>query len=350
MSPRVPRLLLLSVALVLSSCSKKESVSEQPVRPVKAIQIGSPSTIDRKVITGKARPAEQVDIAFEVPGKLVELAVDVGDEVKKGQALAQLDPRDFRNAVAMAEAEAQRAAAQRDRVVKAFETNAVSAQDVTNAKAQSRAADAAVEIARKQLEETTIRAPYDGSIAATYVENFENVLGKQKVVRLIDLSRIEMVVDVPESLIPNVPYVESIEVVFAPFPEIKIPARVKEVGSEASELTRTFPVTLVMEQPEGATILPGMAGEAVGTAKLPEERLAKGITIPASCLVSADGEESYVWIVNPATGLVSRQTVTVARFTPYGLVVSEGLKAGDWVVTAGVHSLSEGQIVSLLES
>ncbi|MGB1131377.1 MAG: efflux RND transporter periplasmic adaptor subunit, partial [Haloferula sp.] len=234
MSPRVPRLLLLSVALVLSSCSKKESVSEQPVRPVKAIQIGSPSTIDRKVITGKARPAEQVDIAFEVPGKLVELAVDVGDEVKKGQALAQLDPRDFRNAVAMAEAEAQRAAAQRDRVVKAFETNAVSAQDVTNAKAQSRAADAAVEIARKQLEETTIRAPYDGSIAATYVENFENVLGKQKVVRLIDLSRIEMVVDVPESLIPNVPYVESIEVVFAPFPEIKIPARVKEVGSEAS--------------------------------------------------------------------------------------------------------------------
>ncbi|MGI9241321.1 MAG: efflux RND transporter periplasmic adaptor subunit, partial [Verrucomicrobiales bacterium] len=285
-----------------------------------------------------------------VSGRIVEFQASIGDMVKEGQELAALDPRDLQNAVAVAEAEKERSEALLERVKKAFESRAVAAQDVTNAEAQARAAAAALAIAQKQVSDAIIRAPFDGRIAATYVENFENVIAKQKVLRLLDASKIEMVIDVPESLIPNVPYVESIEVTFSTFPDLKIPATVKEVGSEASELTRTYPVTLIMDQPEGAKILPGMAGEAIGTANLPPERLAEGVPVLPSAIGSSGGDGgSFVWVIDEKTGAVSKRDVEVDRFSPAGLIVTQGLTPGEWVATAGVHSLKEGQRVRILD-
>jgi RND family efflux transporter MFP subunit len=352
-TPRPLLLLLLLLlplgALLLASCSKEEPAKEI-IRPVKAMQVGDVSNIDKAKLTGKAKATEEINIAFEVSGRIVELPVDVGTVVKQGQELARLDSRDYQNAVDVAQAETDRAEAQRDRIKKAFESNAVSAQDMTNAEAQARADAAALGIAKKQLEDTVIKAPFAGRIAAKYVDNYQNILAKQKVLRLIDVSKVEMIVDVPESLIPNVPFVESIEVTFTPFPDVKIPAKTKEVSSEASELTRTYPVTLIMEQPEGVEILPGMAGEATATAKLPPERLAEGITVvPSAVASSGSGGESFVWAVDEGSGVVSKTPVQVGRFTQYGVVITGGLEPGQWIVTAGVHSLIEGQKVYILE-
>ena len=335
------------VGISLPACSEKQTESAPIVRPVKAMQVGDTSSIDKAVLTGKARATQEINVAFEVPGRIVEFPVSVGDVVEEDQVLALLDPRDLQNAVQVALAENERAEAQLERMEKAFESQAVAAQDVTNAKAQARASAAALEIAEKQLSDATIRAPFEGRVSATYVENFENILAKQKILRLVDLSRVEMVVNVPESLIPNVPFVESIEVTFTPFPDRKIQATVKEVGSEASELTRTYPVTLVMEQPEDVEILPGMAGSAAATAKLPPERLAEGAPILPSAVVS-EGEESFVWTVDDSSGAVSKVPVEIDRFTPAGVIVTTGLEPGQWIVTAGVHSLTEGQVVRIL--
>ena len=96
-------------------------------------------------------------------------------------------------------------------------------------------------------------------MAATYVDNFQNVIAKQRILRLLDTSQIEMEVSVPEALIGLEPYVTDIRVRFKPFPDVEISARIKEISNEASITTRTYPVTIVMDQPEGAEIKPGMA-------------------------------------------------------------------------------------------
>ena len=350
MNTHIPKLFALALAFasaVLVSCGKEEAKKEI-VRPVKAMKFGDVSSLDKAKFIGKAKATEEINIAFEVSGRIVELNVDVGDVVKEGQVLAQLDPRDFQNAVAAAMAEKERSETQRDRIKRAFETNAVSAQAVTNAEAMASAAAAALGIAEKQLEDTAIKAPFAGRISAKYVKNFGNILAKQKVLRLIDVSKVEMVVNVPESLIPNVEFVDTIEVIFAAFPDMKpIPAKVKEVGAEASELTRTYPINLIMEQPEGVEILPGMAGEAVATATLPPERLAKGAPVLPSAIV-ASGKESHVWVIDEGSGAVSKVKIEVGRLSPAGVVVTGGLEPGQWVVTAGVHSLTEGQVVRIL--
>jgi RND family efflux transporter MFP subunit len=185
-------------------------------------------------------------------------------------------------------------------------------------------------------------------VVATYVENYEDVRAKQPVVRIVNDSSVEMVVGIPESLIAFAPDVKDIRVTFDAFPDREIPAEIKEIGSEASEITRTYPVTLIMEQPEDFRVLPGMAGRATGTPPL--EAFGKTMQLPVSALFSPDETgTSFVWVIDEPAGTVSRRAVEVGTLTVAGVQVISGLEPGEWVATAGVHYLTEGQKVQILE-
>jgi RND family efflux transporter MFP subunit len=132
------------------------------------------------------------------------------------------------------------------------------------------------------------------------------------------------------------------------FPGREFPAQIKEVSNEASETTRTFAVNLIMDQPEDVEILPGMAGRATGRVELPGGIEETGFEVSASAVFSRDNEKTYVWIVDPDAGNVSRREVEVGRVTPRGLVV-KGVKPGEWVAIAGANVLQEGQKVRILE-
>jgi RND family efflux transporter MFP subunit len=150
-------------------------------------------------------------------------------------------------------------------------------------------------------------------------------------------------------MISLVPYVTDIVCVFDAFPDRKIPAEIKEIGTEASTTTRTYPVNLIMDQPEGTTILSGMAGTASGRAKGNGDGVEGGVVVPAGAIFTPETEkQSYVWIVEEPAQTVTRKPVTVGAPTSVGILVTEGLSAGQWIVTAGVHSLNEGQQVRLL--
>jgi multidrug efflux pump subunit AcrA (membrane-fusion protein) len=110
-------------------------------------------------------------------------------------------------------------------------------------------------------------------------------------------------------------------------------------------------VTLMMEQPEGVRILAGMAGRATGELNLPKEMVEQeGLTVPPSAVFSPDtGEASYVWVVDEQSNTVHRREVEAMTLSDSGVVVEQGLKPGEWVVTAGVNYLKEGQEVRILE-
>lgn len=158
-----------------------------------------------------------------------------------------------------------------------------------------------------------------------------------------------MELSVPESLINLEQYVESIVVEFGSMPGVKVDAEIAHVGNEASTTTRTYPVTIIMDQPEGAQIQPGMAGSATANVVLPADWSDTGIQIPASAIFSpntADPEDTFVWLIDQDTMQVTEHPVTVKSFTERGLLVS-GLNSGDRIATAGVNTLSSGQKVRL---
>jgi len=226
-------------------------------------------------------------------------------------------------------------------------------EDIQAQEAEIRDLQAAVEGATDQLRYTELKAPFSGVVSSKYVDNFETVHANQQIVRLLDISKIEMVVHLPERAMPNLKYVRDIKCRFDQFRNIEIPAEIKEIGHEASKTTRTYPVTLIMDQPDAqnVTILPGMAGEAWGRANLPDDAARRGVEVLTGAVFTPETEkQNHVWIVDPQTRTVRRQAVTVGELTETGIHVQTGLKPGDMIVTAGVYSLHEGQQVRLPEA
>jgi RND family efflux transporter MFP subunit len=212
------------------------------------------------------------------------------------------------------------------------------------------AADAVLGRARLDLQYTKLRAPFTGIVVQTYVDNFENVQIKQPVIRLVDASRIEMVIGIPENFISLVPRVKGIVVAFDAFPGLEVPAQIKEIGTEASKTTRTYPVTLIMEQPTGVRVLPGMAGKAYSKSPIAAAESGAGLEIPVSAvLTGAEAEKTYVWVIDESTLSVQKRVVTPGPLTDRGIKITAGLQPGEWIATAGVHYLKDGQKVRILE-
>ena len=360
-----PILLLL---FVLPGC-QEEMPQKDMIRMVRAVQVSDPAEFAKRWFPGQAKATQEVDLAFRVSGPLVEFPVNIGDEVPKGQELARIDPRDFevelRNDQGQLEREKavlKRTEADYERVVriKKQDPGAVSQalidrsrQLVDSTRANIRSLQAAVAAAQDRLGYTYLKAPFDGIITATYVENYEDVKAKQPIARLIDHSRIEMIINIPENMIYWADYLKaagkSQRVRFDPFPNLEIEAEIKEIGKEASRTTRTYPVTLIMDQPEDVKILPGMAGKATKAIALPGIQEEADMVIPETAVFSPDDTDiTYVWVIDEQKKTVGKREVKAGELLDTGIAITDGIKPGEWIATAGVHYLQEGQQVRIL--
>ena len=355
----------LLLLLLTVGCKEQEEKPPGPIRPVKAIQVTDVTFIGGRTFPGITRAESRVNLSFRVDGPLVERPVNVGDRVKKGDFLARIDPRDYEVRLRNAQARLERSQANLTFAVSDFmrairiqkeDPGAISERLVDQKRedrnrylAEVKSLMAEVDAAKDSLSYTYLKAPYRGTIVATYVENYEHVRAKQPIVRMLDISRIEMIVGVPDNLIIYVPFVQEVTVTIDTFPSREFPAKVKEIGTEASLTTRTYPVTLIMDQPDDIDILSGMAGSArLAKADLPEG-MERGVEVPYSALFSPEEEKkSYVWIIQEETMTVARREVTKGTFTETGIMITEGISPGEWVVTGGVHYLREGQTVRFM--
>ena len=359
--------LLAGVSLLLVGCIPEPEQVELPPALVPAIRIADATALTERDLPGRARAGQEVNLSFRVTGPLVELPVSVGDEVQVGDVVARIDPEDYINALGsvdgqleQARAVATRAEADFRRIQNVYNEDpgatsksaldlARSARDASRAAVKSM--ESAQRIAQDKVNYTALAAPFSGVVVETYVENFETVLPKQPILRLLNPSSIEFMVSLPENLISHAPYVQDIDVVFDALPGITIPAEVKEIGREASAATRTYPVTLVMQQPEDAEILPGMAGSAKITSMLPPSAREAGTEIPATAVFAGadDPAKSFVWVIDTSSNSLVRRSVEPGRLTANGVLIRSGLSVGDWVVIKGVNSVREGDTVRVLD-
>jgi RND family efflux transporter MFP subunit len=356
-------ILIIFPLLFFSSCSKEEGPKEEIIRPVKAIQIKGLEVLTGRTFPGKAKATQEANLSFRVNGTLSQFPGKVGDEVKRGQLMARLDPRDYevnlqnaqgqldraRAALKLAQSDYDRVARIRDKDPGAISEAMIDAKlgERDSAAAQVKSLEAQVATAKDALSYTYLKAPFNGTVVETFVENYEDVQAK---VRIVDTSRIEFVVNIPENLISLAPNVKKVFVRFDVFPDREISGVIKEIGKEASKTTRTYPVTMIMDQPDDITILPGMAGEARGDRESAISSGAEGIIVPVSAVFSTDAQkENSVWVIDEQSGQVTMRKVTTGKLSDDGVLIDEGLNPGEWVAIAGVHSLQEGQKVRIAQ-
>ncbi len=343
--------------LLLTGC-EEAPVAKQPIaRPVKILVLGSKASAKELEFPGKISPAQESQMAFEVPGRMVAFPVDEGQTVKKGSVLARLDPHDFQAKLDAEIARVREAEADYERHRTLYEARNVSLADLQAKRSGFEVRKARARQAQKALQDTVLRAPFGGKIAKKLVKDFQNVQAKEPVLILHDNSSLEIVVNIPERDFARGEPGLSVEertgrsqpkVVISSIPDRAFPARIKEIATTADPDTRTFEVTLAFQPPSDLSILPGMTAKLI--ASVPRDAGQSSVFgIPSNALLADDSGKPFVWVVDPSSMKVHRASVVVGDLSGTQVEVQSGVSAGEWIAVSGVQRLREGITVRRLE-
>ncbi len=346
----VAAIALVATSILICGCSKEEPEAKEIVRPVKMMIIGGGGADGTREFPGRVRAAEEIQLSFEVPGKVIELHAREGQAMTKGSLVAALDARDFEadRDRAMARRNAADADYKRNRTL--YERDAISLRDLEVVQRQFEVTEANLKQAEKALSDTRLFTPFDGKIAGRLVEIQENVTAKQPIVIFHDDSSLEVKASFAETeyrRIRDLGGVKEMTVKLNPLVKVAaasdqpIKAWVKELRNTADPVTRTYEVTLGFEAPAGLSITSGMTAKVV--ISLPGT--AGTILVPVAAVVAGEGGKSLVWVFDKAAGTVSSRVVTVGQMTGDDIEILEGLQDGDQITVMGSSNLSEGMKV-----
>ncbi len=351
--------LLAGAAFLLAACSPA-APPEEPIRAVKVLTVGVNTFSSTHEYAGEVRAQVESRLGFRVGGKIIKRQAELGQRVKAGQVLAQLDPQDYKLAADAARAQLQAAATNRDLAAADFkrykelkEQNFISGAELERRETTLKAAQAQYEQAQSQLAVQGNQASYAslvadvaGVVTAVEAEPGQVVTAGTPVVRIAADGPRDVVFSVPEDKVSSFKPGQPVKV-RGWTQDVQLAAKVREVGASADPLTRTYPVKVSLESkdttpPLGATVyvIPqGLAGTPEGL---------QVIKLPTSAL-RQDGKASAVWVVDKATMTVKSQAVQIATADGNDVVIAAGLQPGALVVSAGVHVLSPGQKVSIYQ-
>jgi RND family efflux transporter MFP subunit len=356
----------MAAAVLLVACKTETPEPQKVLRPVRyqAVELTAGERV--RTFAGKAKSGEETRLSFKVKGTIRQLLVKVGDTVKQGQMMAEIDAKDYilqqqeaDASLARARAEARRAAANYSRTRALYENNNASREELDtaranheSAKAQVRSAAKQLELSRLQVSYTKLQAAADGAIAAVPVEVNENVNAGQLIALLNSGGQPEVDVAIPEVFIARIRQGAAVTVAFDALPGQVFSAQVTEVGIASNGTATTFPVTVQLDAPDPA-MRSGMAASvsftfSSGDASTPGDEQQR-MVVPLHA-VGEDRQGRFVFVVEPqgdGRGVVRRRPVSVGALDAEGLRILEGLKEGELLVTAGVKRLEDGREVKV---
>ncbi|MBV8063193.1 MAG: efflux RND transporter periplasmic adaptor subunit [Nevskia sp.] len=346
--------MLVSAALVLAACGKPPAKPEE-IRPVRTVVINAGTALSGNTYAGEVKPRYESDLGFRVAGKILRREVNIGDTVKDGQVLARLDPVDMslneasqRAQLNSLDAQLNVAKLDYERNKKLFDEGVIGASGLDHYRATYDAAQAQVEAGRAQVRAmsnqtgyTELRADHDGIITAVMGEPGQVVSAGQTVMRLAHSGEVEVASNVPEDQVGRLRPGMAVEVALWSSPGTPAPGSIRELASSADPATRTYALRVSVPHPPVQMKL-GMTA----TVRIPLEG-PKLVQIPMAALVEQKDQKG-VWLYQAPTQSVAFHPVGVAGVIDNQILVADGLKDGDVVVTAGAPLLREGQKVKLL--
>ncbi len=341
------------VSIVLAGCGGGEEVAEQApaARPVKMLTVGTASGAEVS-FPGRVTAGEQVDLAFRVGGPLIELSVQEGQKVSKGQIVAKIDPRDFRIRVDSAQAQFDKAEADIERLSALYEKEAASRAQLDQARAARNVSKAALDDAKADLDDTNLRAPFSAEVGEKFVENFQDVQAKQPILSLVGVDSIKIEVDLPESIIARLRAEDAgtrdVVARFEAAPDERFPLELSELASQADPQTGTYRATLVMPQPDSINVLPGMTAE-VFSRRNDEAGVNTAIVVPAVSVAADESGSSYVWVVDTDMTVHKRDVTTGDLVGTDRIQIVEGIAAGEVIAISAVSRLREGMAVRKMD-
>lgn len=349
--------IVAATTALLAACSPPAPPPE-PLRAVKLLTVGVGTLQAQQEYAGEVRARIESRLGFRVAGKLLQRPVELGDRVRPGQLLAQLDPQDYQLAaqaaqaqVAAAQTQQALAAADYQRYARLQAQNFISGAELERREASLKAAQASLTQAKAQAAAqgnqttyTRLQADVAGLITGIEAEPGQVVTAGAPIVRIAHDGPRDVVFAVPEDKLAHLHKGQPVQV--RPWAQgTLLQGQIRELAASADPITRTYAVKVALEgntppPPLGATvyIVPQSLSHAGQAA----------ITLPTTAL-QQQGDATAVWVYDPASSTVNRQKIQIATADGNNAVVASGLTPGMKIVATGVHVLSPGQKVTIYQ-
>jgi RND family efflux transporter MFP subunit len=350
---------LLAIALPLALTSRATSVEAPPIA-TKRVQVAMASTADvaRDLrFSGIVRAERHAELSFPLGGRLVQRPVDLGDRVRAGQILAELDLRETANAVAsaraaLAEVEARRLQTEqeRQRVERLAASGAATPEEleqitaaVDALEAAKAAAQARLEDAGRMRDDSVLTATFSGTITEVRMEVGEYAGAGKTVMVISGDGPLEVEVGVPEGLVTQLELGGEAQARLPFADDRTVPGTVSSLGRAAAGAGSLFPVVVALGEPEGVT--PGMTAEVLLTSRRDDS-----VTVPLTAILNPGGSRPRVFrlLDNRGEETVEQVAVRVEHLTGEQVAVSGDLEPGDLVVVSGHGGLLDGDTVEVV--
>ena len=334
-------LLIVPLLSLLAACSKEAPAPVAP-RPVLTRLVVDNAGESLRSYSGEVRSRYETALAFRIPGKLVARLVDTGAVVKAGQVLARLDPGDTTLSATAAAAQLQLAHADLKRYRDLRQKSFVSQAALDSKETAFKAAQADAELADNQSSYTVLRADQGGVVGLISAEVGQVVAAGQTVMRLARADTLEVAISIPEARMPEAQALGNAEVRLWADGEAIYQGRLRELSPVADPVTRTYAARVAIADAD-ARVLLGMTAKVHFLSSRRDTRL----SVPLTAIFQQDGKAA-LWVVQ-ADQSVALRPVAVASYGEETALLESGVQTGERIVVAGVHKLTAGERVNVVE-
>ncbi len=338
--------ILLTIGTGFTGCGTEKPAEAKKARYVKVQKLNRSIENKEIIFHGQLKEKRDVNVAFKVGGDVFDILANEGDYVKEGQVIARVDPRDYKIKLQSASAQYKHAKGEYARYQELYNKNKLPINTLERLEAGYLSAKSAYESAQNALSDTELKAPFDGYIYRKHIDKAENVSPGKPIYSLLDVSHLEVRFSLPESKVNLASDFEKISCDIQNGNMYDVPAKLLSVN-EKTNGNDMFDVRLQVDNDKQNSLKPGMS--VAIKIKMPTVSTL-AMNVPVESVFYKNGK-AYVWIFNQQDSVVLSQEVKINEFANNGEIsVMAGLTGDEYVVTAGVNSLTENQTVRQLQS
>jgi RND family efflux transporter MFP subunit len=345
MDKKFSAILAILAVLLITSCAPKQKEQAAITRKVKVATPQKDSAVLTRNFSGIIQETAETNLSFRVAGPIEKISVKEGDYVKKGQLVAQLDPRDYQIQVDAAQAQYEQMKSEFERLTELKKRESVSSNDYEKAVAGEKMLRSKLQHAKDQLNDTKLYAPYSGYVQSVKFSEGELIDAGMPVAKLLDTGSYSIEVDLPMSFFVHR---ESFTTFTCQQPVVSDSVfQLQLIGHKAKAGNNQLFTTKFRLPNQGDTgFLPGMNVEVAISYQSDCECL---LHVPLTSVFNKDGN-AYVWLFNKEKSTVHKKEVQPDGLANEGRVrISSGISLNDIIVVSGVNALHEGEKVELLK-
>lgn len=341
-------LFITGLSILLSACGTSDTEKQKEdilmVKGAKAESIYSQTASDFSFIS---KPYRSTDLSFRISGLIDDLDVHAGRFYRKGEVIAQIDPRDFIIQKERTEAIYNQAKAEFERIEVLYKKDNLSASAFEKARAEYVSAKTAFQTASNQLADTKLTAPFDGYVGEVYAENYQEVKASQAILSFEDLGRLKIEIYVPQSIALKAADMKEVQILFDGGTSPEYTAQIEQVSKSTTRNNLSYLITAILPN-SNHKLLAGMSGKAIFP---PSEAAEKQITLPSTAICHNPTEGDFVWIINTGTNQVTKRKVQIGQLLSKGVVhIVSGIEEGEIVSISKTRFLSDGRPVQLINN